>query len=40
MPEPLVAASAEHRAGTTDDETYNARLEARSAWRPGSQIRP
>jgi len=33
MPEPLVAASAEHRAGKTDDETYNARLQARSAWR-------
>jgi hypothetical protein len=33
MPEALVMASAEHRAGMTDDATYKARLAARSAWR-------
>ena len=33
MPEALVMASAEHRAGTTDDEAYGARLQARRAWR-------
>ncbi len=33
MPEALVMSSAEHRAGTTDDATYKARLAARSAWR-------
>ncbi len=33
MPEALVMASAEHRAGTTDGATGKARLAARSAWR-------
>jgi hypothetical protein len=33
MPEALVAVSAEHRAGTVDDETYRARMQARTAWR-------
>ena len=33
MPEALVMASAEHRAGKTDDEAYHARLQARPAWR-------
>lgn len=33
MPEALVMASAEHRAGTTSEATYRARLAARAAWR-------
>ena len=33
MPEALVMASAEHRAGTTGETTYKARLAARAAWR-------
>jgi hypothetical protein len=33
MPEALVVASAEHRAGTIDDETYAKRVEARAQWR-------
>jgi hypothetical protein len=33
MPEALVMASAEYRSGAVDDETYSARLQARSAWR-------
>jgi hypothetical protein len=33
MPEALVMASAERRAGTTDDEAYKARVQARSTWR-------
>jgi hypothetical protein len=33
MPEVLVMAAAEHRAGVTDDATYAARLKARAAWR-------
>jgi hypothetical protein len=33
MPAPLVRASAEHRAGVVDDETYKERLEARRCYR-------
>jgi hypothetical protein len=33
MPEALVMAGAEHRAGAIDDETYKARTAARSQWR-------
>ena len=33
MPEALVVAGAEHRAGTIDDKTYKARIKARAAWR-------
>ncbi|HTW06754.1 MAG TPA: hypothetical protein VME46_04545 [Acidimicrobiales bacterium] len=33
MPEALVGASADHRAGKGDDDVYSARLAARTAWR-------
>jgi hypothetical protein len=33
MPEALVAASADRRAGTIDEATYKARTEARASWR-------
>jgi hypothetical protein len=33
MPEALVDASADHRAGRIDDATYKARIEARRFWR-------
>ena len=33
IPEPLVAASTEYRAGVIDEATYRARIEARRSWR-------
>lgn len=33
MPEPLVSASADRRAGTSDEETFSARIAARRSWR-------
>ena len=33
MPEALVTASADKRAGRADEETYNARISARRPWR-------
>ncbi len=33
MPEPLVSAAADYRAGAIDEETYKARIAARATWR-------